>query len=201
MLRASAGAGNEAVNTLHYDLIDVALGVANDPQTLADTFRDSVVPTFKALFPNTWTIDPVTIIDEKDPQDPTATRAGWTSGASVAGSKAVSGDLLPKAICGVATLRTAKIGRRARGRIFVPGVFQESEQANGLWNTLGLTVMNNYLNSIPLQPDLATGISDSTANLCVYSRTQRGADLDPYANHVTSMALRGELHWLRSRER
>jgi len=200
-LRANAGPGFEAVNTLHYDLINVPTFIDNDPQQLADLFRDNVVPTFKALFPNTWTIDPVTIIDEKDPQDPTATRAGWTSGTSVAGSKAVSGDLLPKAICGVATLRTAKIGRRARGRIFVPGVFQESEQANGLWNTLGLTVMNNYLGSIPLQPDIATGVSSSTANLCVYSRTQRGADLDPYANHVTSITLRGDLHWLRSRER
>jgi hypothetical protein len=34
----------------------------------------------------------------------------------------------------------------------------------------------------------------------VYSRTQRAADLDPYASNIQSSSIRSKVRWLRSRE-
>lgn len=191
------------VNTLHYDLRDGVLGVSepNDPQQLADTIRDDVLPPYSQCFGNNWHVQPVVIIEEKDPLNPLALREGWTSGAAIEGISPYITDLLPIEVCAVATLHTGKIGRRARGRLFMMGERQEGEQAAGVWNTLALSPWQAVLDAIPRQPDIATGVSDSTADWTVYSRTQRAANLDGYANKVTGVTLHDKVHWLRSRGR
>lgn len=198
-LKAIGPSEREAVNTFHYDLEDVAVDPDNDPQTLADLFRDNVRPAFAALFQSNWQIDPVSIIEEKDPIDPNAARAGWTSGAVIAGTRVVSGDELPYGVCGVCSLRTAHIGRRFRGRLFLPGQLMESDQANNLWQSGILSLWATYVNAVPVEPDLATGPSGATAKWSVYSRTQRGSNLDPYLSKVTSHSIDTAVHFLRSR--
>jgi len=195
------GDGDEQVNVLHYDLQNSVVPgePANDPQSLADVFRDDVLPAWAALYDNVWTIEPVVVEQEKDPQNPTGARGSWTSGTPFDGSRA-GGEDMPRAITAVATLRTARIGRRFTGRMFIGGIHNNSTDING--NQFGAAqqaLYNTFLAAIPLQPDIATGASTSTANWCVYSRTQRAANLDPYAEHVTSYQLRTAIHWLRSR--
>lgn len=189
----------EWTTVLHYDLVDSPAG-ANDPQSLADAFRDDVIPTYKALFTPTITINPVLVEQEKDPQNPTSPRSSWTSGTDVVGTKTESTDELPLATTFLASLRTDTVGRRARGRIFIPGVWLEGEQSGGVWGSNAHTLAAAFTDSIPRQPDISPPLSDSTANWCVYSRTQRGADLDPYAPHITSVLLRNGVYWLRSRQ-
>lgn len=192
----------QQVNVLHYDLQDSSLAEpANDPQQLADTFRDAVVPPFRALYRPEWTIQPVIVEQEKDPQNPTAARQAWTSGTAVTGTRATTGDFMPQAVCGVATLKTDTIGRRHTGRIFLGGSIVEGDQAAGTWDNALLTLWRAFLDAIPKQPDIATGTSDASANWCVYSRTNRAADIDPYASHIASYILRTNVHWLRSREK
>ena len=137
------------------------------------------------------------MVDEFDPQNPTAPRSSWTSGSPTAGTRSTSGDLLPSFCCCVATLRTDHIGRRFRGRTFLGGSNSEDNQSNGDWGIL--TFFATMMDAIPVQPDIASGDSTSTANWCVYSRTQRAANLDPYASHVQSYQLRTQVHSLRSR--
>lgn len=200
VLEASASGGRSQVHTLHYDLQDAPLAEpANDPQSLADTFRDSVIPSYRALFNGGWTILPVIVEDERDPLNPTHPRSAWTSGVSSVGTRATGSQDLPPGICGVATLLTDHIGRRFRGRVFLGGTLVEGDQDAGTWDA-GITASwHTFLDAIPHQPDLATGTSSSTANWCVYSRTQRAANLDPYASHVSAYIVRPVVHYLRSR--
>lgn len=190
------------VNIVHYDLDDGIAGEDNDPQTLADLLRDQVMIKQRLLYDATWTIQPVEITQEKDPLAPNAARQSWVSGTAITGSKSDPGSTArePRAMCVVATVMTEHIGRRHRGRKYVGGSWGEGEQTDGNWESTALTLVSNYLNSFPLQPDIATGTSDATAKLCVYSRTARALNQNPYASKVTAFVPRSPVHWLRSRE-
>lgn len=197
-----AATGDQQVNTFHYDLQDspVPGNAANDPQSLADFFRDNVMATFKALYSSNWTVQPIVVAQELDPQNPLAARSEWVSGVATAGTRVPSGDLLPKAACAVASLVTAHIGKRYRGRCFLGGTLAEGDQAAGVWAAGIISLWNAYLASVPSQPDIATGTSSSVANLGVYSRTNRAADIDPYISPIVAKTVRSQFRWLRSRE-
>lgn len=83
----------------------------------------------------------------------------------------------------------------------MPGSLVEGDQAGGTFNVFPLTMWQAVLDAIPRTPDLATGVSTSVAHWCVYSRTQRAANADPYAPAVTGATLRSRVHFLRSRGR
>lgn len=192
--------GAQMVNTFHYDLQDsVWPAHDNDPQALADKIRDDVLGPFSQLFSNAWFVQPPVLIEERDPLNPNAPRTGWTSGVPIQGLRTLFGDALPLEATAVATVHTANIGRRARGRVFLPGTFSEGDQSGGTWGLLATGPMQAYLDSIPRQPDIAPAASTSTCKLCVYSRTQRAANLNPYAPAVTNMVLHDRFRWLRSR--
>jgi hypothetical protein len=198
----SNATGDQQVNTFHYDLVDSAIPGENPntPQTLADTFRDVVIPTFRALYTSSWTVQPVVVAEERDPQNPLAARSEWVSGSALAGTKAAPTDLLPQACCAVAAVSTDHIGKRFRGRLFLGGSIGEIDQSAGVWQSGATTLWAAYMAAIPHQPDLATGVSLSVANWVIYSRTQRAADLDPYASIVQAATVRSKVRWLRSRE-
>jgi hypothetical protein len=84
--------------------------------------------------------------------------------------------------------------------VFIGGSIGEIDQSAGVWQSGALTLFQAYMAAIPRAPDLATGVSLSTADWVVYSRTQRGEDLDPYASHVQAATVRSKVRWLRSRE-
>ena len=194
--------GDQQVNTFHYDLVDSAIfgEAANDPQALADFYRDNVLGVFKALYIASWTIQPVIVAQEKDPQNPLAARSEWVSGAAQAGTRSAQTDYLPRAACAVASLSTSHIGKRYRGRTFLGGSVSEGDQSGGVWQSGITTLWAAYLAAIPRQPDVSTGNSQSTCTWGVYSRTNRAADIDPYISPVVSTTIRTQFRWLRSRE-
>lgn len=201
VVMSATKSGDSQVNVLHYDLDDSQDVQDNDPQSLADFFRDNVVTPFKALFDSSWTINPVVVEQEKDPQNPTAPRASWTSGSSTLGSSVAASDLLPRACTVVVSLRSLHIGRRFNGRMFISGITNEAKQNNGVWDPGWLTgLVQPYLDAIPKEPDIAGPGSGNTAKWCIYSRTQRAANLDPYASAVDHYVMKQDVHWLRSRE-
>lgn len=200
-LRAVAPSGNSETNTLHYDLNDNNDVQPNDPQSLADFFRDNVRPNFIAMYDSGWSIQPVIVREEKDPQNPTDPTSEWQSGSATPGTKtSVSNPLAPGHV-GVCTLRTSHVGKRFRGRIFLGGIKDESELDFRTWQSAIITRWQTYVSSIPMQPDIAGPGSGAVADWCVYSRTQRAANLDPYASHVQTATVNTALHWLRSRQR
>jgi hypothetical protein len=198
VMKATKGTDSQ-VNVFHYD-VQNTIGDGS-MQDLADRFRDDVVPKFKILYDSSWTIQPVVVEDEKDPQNPTDPRQAWVSGASVPGTSVAAGDLLPRATCVVVTLRTAHIGRRFTGRAFISGITNEAKQNNGTWDSSWLAIVADYINAIPRNPDVfAAPDNDGNAYWSVYSRTQRTQDLDPYASAIESIQVHDTVHWLRSRE-
>lgn len=199
VLAADGPGGRNVVNVLHYDLEDAAIADTNDPQSLADAFRDDVIGPYAALFSSAWSVLPVVVEDEKDPLHPTAARAAWTSGTVVVGTRSIGSDELPPGLCGINKWLTEHIGRRFRGRMFMPGSIAENDQNAGVVGSSILGPWETLITAIPKQPDIAGPASQSTAKLCVYSRTQRAANLDPYASAVTGHVLRNKLHYLRSR--
>lgn len=201
VMRASKANDNQ-VNVLHYDLDDNDTfgGAENDPQSLADFFRDNVMTPFRVLYDNTWTIQPVVVEQEKDPLNPTAPRSAWVSGAASLGTSVAAGDLLPRSCCTVTSLKSSHIGRRFNGRMFVSGIVNEAKQNNGVWDSSWITLVDAYIAAIPREPDVGGVVSPATARWCVYSRTQRASNLDPYASAVKTTHTHPEVHWLRSRE-
>lgn len=189
------------VNTLHYDLHDDAANPANDPQSLADVYRDSVMGVMATLFDSDWNVQPVEIVEEVDPLSPLDPRGSWTSGAEIPGTRNQVGDLLPYGVCGVASLKTAFIGRRFRGRMFLGAQLTEADQASNTWAPTLIGLWEAFVAAIPRQPDIASGVSSSKADWSVYSRTQRSQNLDPYLVPVVSAAVRPNVHFLRSRSR
>jgi hypothetical protein len=200
-VRASA-AGVDQMNTLHYDLDDgTGAGEPNSPQSLADRFRDDVLPQFRALYTSGWTIQPVVVAEELDPKDPLRPRSEWVSGTPQAGTKITVGEAVAYGICAVCTLLTDHIGRRFRGRMFVGGSWDESDVSGNVFvtGTGHWTAAQNYIGSIPLEPDIAFGTSDAVARWCVYSRTQRKDGGPNYASKVVSTPLKDRIHFLRTR--
>lgn len=196
-LRATKGDAQE-VTTLHYDLQDTVIG-DNDPQSLADLFRDDVLPLWGARFFGDWTIQPVTVTEEIDPRSPLDPRSQWTSGSPFSGTQVNDTDILPPGSTCVVKLLTGHVGRRFRGRIFVPGVYKETTQAGGLWSTALKDSIDVLVDAIPREPDLAGPGVTASAHWCVYSRTQRAANLDPYASAVVSATVNPMVHFRRRR--
>lgn len=200
VLAARAGPILE-VNTFHYDLHDdTTTGGANDPQTLADLFRDVVRPPFAALFGAGYSIDPIHVEEAIDPLDPHRPRASWTSGAAVPGTRLPTTDELPPAMCVVVRTVSDSLGRRYNGRMFVSGESHEGDQASGQWTTAWINTVNAFVNAIPKEPDIATGPSQSSAHWSVYSRTARAQSAPLYLAHIKSTITRTNVHWLRSRQ-
>jgi hypothetical protein len=198
VMKATKGLDTQ-VNVLHYD-VQNTLGDSS-MQTLADFFRDNVLTPFRVLYDNTWTIQPVVVEDEIDPLNPTAPRSAWTSGAAAVGSSVAAGDLLPRACCVVVTLRSDHIGRRFTGRMFVSGITNEAKQNAGVWDPSWLGLVNAYVAAIPRNPDVFQApANDGNCYWSVFSRTQRAANLNPYAAAITSTQTRDRVHWLRSRQ-
>jgi hypothetical protein len=189
------------VNTVHYDNVQ---GPAGDPngQDLADHIRDVVLPPLRALYASTWSIEPVIVMEEQDPLDPLAAREEWVSGVPTDGTRVTAGELLPRATCVVARMKTNHIGRRHTGRMFIGSSFDESDQADGQWltGTGHWTSILAYINSWPLSRTSGSGDFQAVSNMAVYSRTQRGDNLPDYVSHVVSFDPRTQVHWLRSRE-
>lgn len=201
VMKAEHGSdGDTQVNVLHYDIHDTSFPFHDiDPQDLADRFRDDVMTPFAALYDDSWSIAPVEVQEELDPQHPTAPRSSWLSGSATPGTRGTSSEG-PRGACIVATLHTGSIGRRYTGRVFVGGSWRVTDYVNDTWQSSALALADDYLSAIPLSPDLVEGESTASADWSVYSRTQRASDLDPYASHIASYQLRPAFRYLRTRQ-
>lgn len=193
---------DQVVNVLHYNLEGDVVDPPASLQTLADRVKDDVIAAYRTLFPTGWTINPVVATDELDPQNPHAVRDSAQAGTSLTGTGGTisAGDQAPYEECVVASLLTGHVGRRYRGRLFLPPIFDESKTDGGQLSTLYVSQYQSFIDDIPKEPDLATGVHPgSRATWCVYSRRNREQNIDPYASPIIDAIVRPRLRWLRSR--
>jgi len=78
--------------------------------------------------------------------DPTVSYPEWQNGDS-AGPGTDTGDMMPTAICGIITKKTAIIGRAGRGRVYVPFPSEMRNSDDG-HPTAGYTVLLNAVASL-----------------------------------------------------
>lgn len=199
VLRATAGT-YEHVNVLHYDLNDAGLSTGtNNPQTLADFFRDNVQGVYTQLFTSNWTIDPIKVEEEIDPLDKFAPRSSWLSGTSRPGTKVITGDQLPAGLVVLVALKSNTLGRRYNGRMWLGGPTSEADQINGQWQSSLLSVCSEIVANIPRQPDISEGPSGASCDWSIYSRTARAQSSGHYLAHGITPTVSDRVHWLRSR--
>lgn len=194
------GTQNTQVTRFVYDLDDSLIDIDNDPQLLADAFSTSVMGPYKALFSNAWGCGSPVVEEVIDPLNKERPRASWLGTGGGVGTLVTATDLLPQAVCGLAALKTGFRGRRFNGRIFIPGVYSEGDQAAGVFGGGTVARMQAFLDAIPRTPDITSGPSAATAKWSVFSRTQRGSNLDPYLMPVSQAIATARVRWLRSRD-
>jgi hypothetical protein len=105
------------------------------------------------------------------------------------------GKLSP-AVCLLAQLKTAKRGRRYRGRMWMPPPYSSNELDDpGKFTTGG----SSYLGKCTAFLEAWAPFSHDGWQSCVYSRANVAIDASPF-EHITDFALPNVQHWLRSRE-
>lgn len=203
--------GIECVNTFHVRAHgDSPWGfpfdASPDPEDMAGELRTKLLTTFRAMVPDTGTVHDLTVTDEQDPLAPDQAREAFTSSIELSGSRILGTLDEPVPMCGLLTLRTGRVGRSGRGRMFLPPILNEADITLGKLNTGGgyRTAAINFANA--LIPAFSGGSAWSSlwldtwdAEIVVYSRTLRARNAADYAFPVTSYLLRDAPHWLRSR--
>lgn len=203
--------GREMVNTFHLgvqleDLVTWGFTGAPSPEEVADEVSSHLTTKFRAILTTGAVLHDLTVMDEQDPLDPGAAREGHVKSLELAGTRAESNRDQPLEMCGVATLRTGKIGRSFRGRMFLPPVVSESAVTTTTFTTAGdywlacIAFLNDFIPSFGGGSVWSTLFIDSWhASPVVYSRTRRARGEDQWANVVDSFRLNRAPHWLRSR--
>jgi hypothetical protein len=176
----------------HYFMNTLAfrLKTATDPSeaalaTLAEDVKELMRPAqVPTLSYYNWKFDQLwgnnmTVVSNQCRREGGRQYAGLFAGTTAGGSGA--GDPLPPQCAFVTTLQTGLIGRRKRGRIYVPGL-NEGDQNGGIfttsamtsWGTRLTTFMNKYKNG-GVSPDFTLGVwSERIASGCVPNPNAKG---------------------------
>lgn len=203
--------GIECVNTFHAAVhSDLPTwgewGTTPDPEDVANELATKLNTTFRQMIPDTGVVHDLTVTDEHDPLNPDATREAFTKSIELTGARIVGNEDEPVSMCGLLTLRTGRVGRSGRGRMFLPPIRNEADITAGKLNTGGgyRTAAINFAKE--LVPAFGGGSAFSSlwmdtwhGSIVIFSRTLRARGADEFAFDVTSYLLRDAPHWLRSR--
>lgn len=115
---------------------------------------------------------------------------------------AISGDILPTAMCVYLTLFTGKLGRSFRGGVHTPPVRRPADlDGGGTWDNAS----NHWTQVVALGTAIVDQLEDvfqttGDINPVIYSRTRRARGEDQFANKLTTFRANADVRWLRRRE-
>jgi hypothetical protein len=182
-------------------------GDAPTAQDIADEIDTHLTTKYRAMLADSATLHDITVQDEVDPANPGRAREAFVKTVELAGSRSVSFENAPPALCAVATLTTANMGRSFRGRFFAPPLMNNSDITGGVIdNTSAYLVAIRAFADELLQEDGGgsawTTLWEDTWHMRfgVYSRRRRALDFTPFFAPYTGFRVNGKPHWLRSRE-
>lgn len=205
----STRATEECVNTIHFaDHASQWTGLTSSPTpaAVADELATHLVAGYRTILLNEWTFDRIDVVTVPDPLDPNAAATGGSHHVGLAGTRTGTDDELPIAVCGVAKLTTAKLGRSYRGRLFLPPIMDTQALDNGQIKATSayLSAAQGWCNDI--LGSMGGGSAWSTLWIdtwhlvpVVYSRTRAMRGLSPAWESVTSITVPRGVHWLSSR--
>lgn len=185
-------AGGSVINDFGLVCISGSGHVAAD--TLSDFKTAIVKATTGGLLTvpaNVYSVDHLELVDVKPG---TAATVPYTFSA-VTGIQ--TGDALPPQCAALLRLTTSLKGRSYRGRIYLPPG-DESEQANGTWNSTMTTNLNDVCTQ--LKAVYGPGGSNAYWRLCVVSRYHNGAKRPtPVATQITDVTYDSRVRTQRRR--
>lgn len=131
---------------------------------LAAVFTGAFEAEFLALLPTTFTFLGARVRGEG-----AIATIGSDAPRSEAGTLALAGaEVLPVYVARVVTKRTASIGRRYQGRMYLPPAGEVHYEGPNTWASAYTTVIQQWLDEIDVIDPAATG---NKARMCVYSKT------------------------------
>jgi hypothetical protein len=177
------------------------------PADVAGEIESHLVTKYRAMLADSATLHDITVQDEVDPANPGDAREAHVTTVELAGTRSVSFENAPPAICAVATLTTANIGRSFRGRFFAPPLMNNSDLTNGVIDDTSAYLVAIRAFADELRQELGGGSAWTSLwmdtwhmQFGVYSRTRRAHDFSPYFSRITGFNVKRTPHWLRSRE-
>ena len=153
------------------------------------------------MLPTNVTVQSLVVREELAPGS-TAVPEEASQTIGLAGTLSTSGDMLPPAMCILASFYTNAAVRSGHGRMFIPGCGPSANLAStGLWDTSTAlwTAVAAFLDELKTNHGAGLFGTDFTAHQVVYSRTRRAAGASAYWFDVSSYTRRAAPHWLRSR--
>lgn len=198
--------GAKAVNTFYMtgtpgatsaDLLAVA-------SALATTGSGTIATTYAACLSSGDTLDEINVAQVPEPTTPTFPHLAVSVFPAIAGAGSFPGGSVPRESCSTITLQTGIIGRRFRGRMFIPGPNGNTQFNAELWAVPGtyMTAVGAFVTAFSKLLDGSgshlTGAL-SGFDLCVFSKPQYLTDPTTAINDVTAIRQNTKVHWLRSR--
>jgi hypothetical protein len=175
------------------DLPALAESFANE---FADPWRDMIESTTPGTF------DEVVVSQVPDPRvagDPYSD-GGFTVGQN--GTWTVGGDFGPSELCLVASFKTNLVGRRYRGRLYMPPAVRAADYRGESVQLTG-GEYTKYGAAVDALDGLVQGNDHPSEleglDLVVYSRTARLANAENYWARVQTIRRSPKLHWLSRR--
>jgi hypothetical protein len=199
--------GVEFANTFglycHDSTDPVTAGVLLD--FLQSAYIDGLITDYKGLLSDTCTLDSLVARRCFDPQDPTDPAPEASRTVDEEGLRSSDGDS-PLPMCILMSGHTDTASRRARSHKFLPPALDSAALiSHDEWN-LGA---DYYLAANGVRENLQqllytaggehAGGAAGDFDLATYSLKSRQEDLDNYLFRWTSISLKHEPHWLRSR--
>jgi hypothetical protein len=198
--------GGQAVNNTFY----ISDGSANIPDlskltNLATDLDAFFTTTYRVLLTTNGILQNYTVSQVSDPLDPSP-YVQYVKNIALAGTRTEPSSHAPNQLCAVASLKTALVGRRYRGHLFLPpSLDQASISGTGFSSGNYLTAVNNFVaklvNGTAAPTPTWTGSTLSGWTLAVFSRTAAAAGQNPVFAYCTAVVQNGSIHWLRSRAR
>lgn len=132
------GLGQQFVNVFHYEQTDTVVG--NPAEALAAEFSSQALPSYLSLIPSSNVVDTVEV------RQVTGTPLNAFDNP-INDPGGLSGEQLPPQVAPLISWRTALVGRRNRGRTYIPAPTEPQQVAGTLIATY-VTAMETFIDDV-----------------------------------------------------
>lgn len=180
-----------AFNLVHYVVSDEQ-GAGASRKQIVDTYAAAIAVPYKAIFDTEARFEGV-LFQKVWPLP--AEEAVSNNAVAGPGIRA-AGEKMPTQICGIITKRTGGIGRRKRGRVYVPFPLEDDGGPDNLVSVNYATLLNGIGADLVLQRTYGGGGNTTTMKCCIFHAPPAPA---PNFTEVTAMQTRS--YWATQRRR
>jgi hypothetical protein len=201
--------GQLCVNTIHYEIEDATIVEWNKPSmdARADAVYNTMGTEYRALLPNTATLQTVTVKQCLHPGSSDIPQEAVKVVNALGTRSSITFDLKP-ALCAVVDLKTSFASRSGRGWLFAPPAFTSGALSGSALGNFSTAAGSYYLavqawaakldDSLDMT-GLGLGIGGDWMRPRVYSKTRHGRDQTPFVFEISGVTVDLVPRWLRSR--